>query len=220
MSATNAEYIRQLIKNLQTLDYIKPEDIPNIDLYMDQVTTFMDEHLVEGKRFPDDKILTKTMINNYTKNQLLPPPYKKKYSKDHMLLLIFIYYFKNILSINDIRSIFKPLTEMFSNKEEFKKNDINLETIYAEVFGYEKEQADLLVKDLIRKFKTAEGAFEGKIENDEERELLMSFTFICTLAFDVYIKKTMIEKIIDQRINPQFSKEKEKSKEKTKEKEK
>ena len=220
MSATNAEYIRQLIKNLQTLDYIKPEDIPNIDLYMDQVTTFMDEHLAEGKRFPDDKILTKTMINNYTKNQLLPPPYKKKYSKDHMLLLIFIYYFKNILSINDIRSIFRPLTEMFSNKEEFKKNDINLETIYAEVFGYEKEQADLLVKDLIRKFKTAEGAFEGKIENDEERELLMSFTFICTLAFDVYIKKTMIEKIIDQRINPQFSKEKEKSKEKTKEKEK
>ena len=220
MSATNAEYIRQLIKNLQTLDYIKPGDIPNIDLYMDQVTTFMDEHLAEGKRFPDDKILTKTMINNYTKNQLLPPPYKKKYSKDHMLLLIFIYYFKNILSINDIRSIFKPLTEMFSNKEEFKKNDINLETIYAEVFGYEKEQADLLVKDLIRKFKTAEGAFEGKIENDEERELLMSFSFICTLAFDVYIKKTMIEKIIDQRINPQFSKEKEKSKEKTKEKEK
>ena len=208
------------MQRMQTLDYIKPEDIPNIDLYMDQVTTFMDEHLAEGKRFPDDKILTKTMINNYTKNQLLPPPYKKKYSKDHMLLLIFIYYFKNILSINDIRSIFKPLTEMFSNKEEFKKNDINLETIYAEVFGYEKEQADLLVKDLIRKFKTAEGAFEGKIENDEERELLMSFTFICTLAFDVYIKKTMIEKIIDQRINPQFSKEKEKSKEKTKEKEK
>ena len=220
MSATNAEYIRQLIKNLQTLDYIKPEDIPNIDLYMDQVTTFMDEHLAEGKRFPDDKILTKTMINNYTKNQLLPPPYKKKYSKDHMLLLIFIYYFKNILSINDIRSIFKPLTVMFSNKDDFKQNDINLESIYAEVFGYEKEQADLLVKDLIRKFKTAEGAFEGKIENDEERELLMSFSFICTLAFDVYIKKTMIEKIIDQRINPQFSKEKEKSKEKTKEKEK
>ena len=218
MSATNAEYIRQLIENLQNLDYIKPDDIPNIDLYMDQVTTFMDEHLSEGKRFPDDKILTKTMINNYTKNQLLPPPHKKKYSKDHMLLLIFIYYFKNILSINDIRSIFQPLTEMFANNEEFKKNNIDLETIYAEVFGYEKEQADMLAKDLIRKFKTAEGAFAGKVENEEEQELLMSFTFICTLAFDVYIKKTMIEKIIDQRINPQFSKGKDKSKEKSKEK--
>ena len=216
MSATNAEYIRQLIESLQDLDYIKPEDIPNIDLYMDQVTTFMDEHLSKGKRFFDDKILTKTMINNYTKNQLLPPPNKKKYSKDHMLLLVFIYYFKNILSINDIRSIFQPLTEMFANNEEFKKNNIDLEAIYKEVFGYEKEQADLLAKDLIRKFKTAEGAFGEKVENEEERELLMSFTFICTLAFDVYIKKTMIEKIIDQRINPQFSKEKAKEKGKDK----
>lgn len=218
MGGTNAEYIRRLIENLQNLDYIKPDDIPNIDLYMDQVTTFMDEHLSEGKRYADDKILTKTMINNYTKNQLLPPPHKKKYSKDHMLLLIFIYYFKNILSINDIRSIFQPLTELFANNEDFKKNDINLEAIYAEVFGYEKEQADLLAKDLIRKFKTAEGAFEGKVEDEEERELLMSFTFICSLAFDVYIKKTMIEKIIDQRINPQLSKGKEKTKEKGKEK--
>ena len=42
----------------------------DIDLYMDQVTTFMDEHLSDCKRREDDKILTKTMINNYTKNNL------------------------------------------------------------------------------------------------------------------------------------------------------
>lgn len=218
MSATNAEYIRQLIENLQKLDYIKPDEIPNIDLYMDQVTTFMDEHLADGKRFPEDKILTKTMINNYTKNQLLPPPHKKKYSKDHMLLLIFIYYFKNILSMSDIRSIFQPLTEMFENNEEYKKKNINLETVYEEVFGHEQEQADLLAKDLIRKFKTAENVFEGIIEDEKDKETLMNFTFICILAFDVYIKKTMIENIIDQRINPQLHKGKEKNKEKTKSK--
>ena len=59
---------------------VKPEDIPNIDLYMDQVTTFMDSQLATSKRHEDDKILTKTMINNYAKNDLLPPPEKKKYS--------------------------------------------------------------------------------------------------------------------------------------------
>ena len=83
-----------LIRSMQNIDYISPEDIPGIDLYMDQVTTFMDEHLKSSKRFDDDKILTKTMINNYTKNNLLPPPDKKKYTKEHMHLLIFIYYFK------------------------------------------------------------------------------------------------------------------------------
>ena len=54
-----------------------PDDIPNIDLYIGPVTTFMDKHLKSSKRYSDDKLLTKTMINNYTKNELLPPPNKK-----------------------------------------------------------------------------------------------------------------------------------------------
>jgi len=49
VSTTNAEYIRQIIENLQQLDFIQPDEIPNIDLYMDQVTTFMDEHLAQEK---------------------------------------------------------------------------------------------------------------------------------------------------------------------------
>ena len=87
--------IRTLLENIKKISYIKPNEIPNIDLYMDQVTTFMDQHLEKTKRYSEDKLLTKTMINNYTKNDLLPSPVKKKYSKDHMVLLIFIYYLKN-----------------------------------------------------------------------------------------------------------------------------
>lgn len=204
MSTTNAEYVRQIIENLQQLDFIQPGEIPNIDLYMDQVTTFMDEHLAQEKRLEDDKILTKTMINNYTKNQLLPPPTKKKYSKEHMLLLIFIYYFKNVLSINDIRTVFQPLTEMFASNEEYKVSEITLETIYEEVFSYEKEQVDSLIKDVIRKYKKADSAFNGKVEKEEDKEFLVCFTFICILSFDVYTKKKMIEKMIDQHIAPRF----------------
>ncbi len=71
------------------IDYVKSQDIPNIDLYMDQVTTFMDKNLRKSARYPEnDKVMTKTMINNYAKNDLLPPPIKKKYSKEHVLVLI------------------------------------------------------------------------------------------------------------------------------------
>ena len=76
---------------------------------MDQVTTFMEENLASTKRHEDDKILTKTMINNYAKNKLLPPPEKKRYSREHLLMLIFIYYFKNILSISDIQTLLGPM---------------------------------------------------------------------------------------------------------------
>lgn len=215
LATSNEEYVRQIIKNLRKLDYIKPREIPAIDLYMDQVTTFMDENLASSKRFEDDKILTKTMINNYTKNHLLPAPKKKKYTKEHMLLLIFIYYFKNILTISDIQSIFEPLTEKFYDQ----KSNIDLENIYKEVFSYEREQVDILTKDVIRKFQQAEKAFSGKAK-EEDREFLVCFTFICLLSFDVYVKKTMIENIIDQHIMKNFTGEtdKKKSKEKNNEK--
>ena len=105
------DFLKGLLEELKRIDYVKPEDIPNIDLYMDQITTFMDEQLAASKRHENDKILTKTMINNYAKNHLLPSPDKKKYSKEHILLFfcepvqlipyrrlcyIHVYMFKNI----------------------------------------------------------------------------------------------------------------------------
>lgn len=93
------------------LDYINPKDIPSIDLYMDQLTTFMEDQLGKNRRNDEDKVMTKTMINNYTKNNLLPSPNKKRYSKQHLILLIYIYYLKNMLSINDIQTLLEPLID-------------------------------------------------------------------------------------------------------------
>ena len=99
MAATTEELLQMILQSLEKVEYIKSEDIPNIDLYMDQVLTFMDRKLRSAVRpQTEDRILTKTMINNYAKNDLLPPPVKKKYSKEHVLLLIFIYYYKGIIA--------------------------------------------------------------------------------------------------------------------------
>ena len=63
--------LKKQIREMTQLGYIAPEDLPSIELYMDQVTTFMDKYLSQNKRYEEDKTLTKTMINNYTKNNLL-----------------------------------------------------------------------------------------------------------------------------------------------------
>lgn len=189
---TNDERLEELLGHLGNLTYIKTDSIPNIDLYMDQVTTFMDEHLKNSKRYPDDKVLTKTMINNYAKNNLLPPPNKKKYSKEHILLLIFIYYFKNLLSFNDIEQLFRPLTtEHFSGA-----TAPSLEVIYDEVFSLEKEQMGRLREDVQTKYDRAKETFSDI--DPESREYLQLFAFICELSFDVYLKKQMIESLADQ----------------------
>ena len=190
---SNRDILKKILRRIREASYVEPEDIPNIDLYMDQVTTFMDEHLKNNKRYPSDKALTKTMINNYTKNRLLPAPVKKKYSKEHMLLLLFIYYFKNLLTFSDIENIFKPITNLhFSNKE---KSGIDLEDIYKEIIRLNKPDVYELQKDIIRKFKKAGKSFEGA--DKEQREQLILFAFICDLAFDVYMKKQIIEQISD-----------------------
>ena len=185
--------ILKVLRSLQNTDYVHPDEIPNIGLYMDQVTTFMNDHLKSSKRFKDDKILTKTMINNYTKNDLLPPPEKKKYSREHMLLLIYIYYLKNFLSINDIKKIIDPLIENYFHDE---KNGLSLSDIYDKVVENEEKNISSQVNDIIRKLKLSLDSFED-VEDEDDREVLTNFMFICMLSFDVYLKKMLIEKIID-----------------------
>ncbi|MCI8558315.1 MAG: DUF1836 domain-containing protein [Lachnospiraceae bacterium] len=189
--------LKDILDNLDRMDHIRPEDVPGIDLYMDQVTTFMDRQLQASKRYEDDKILTKTMINNYAKNNLLPPPEKKKYSKEHLLLLIFIYYFKNILSISDIHSLFAPLTEKYFHTG----HAIQLEQIYDEVFSLEKAQIETLKEDLRSKYQIAGETF--KDASSEDKDFLELFSFICMLSLDVYMKKHVIEKLIDQLPEPE-----------------
>ena len=189
--------LKDILDNLDRMDHIRPEDVPGIDLYMDQVTTFMDRQLQASKRYEDDKILTKTMINNYAKNNLLPPPEKKKYSKEHLLLLIFIYYFKNILSISDIHSLFAPLTEKYFHTG----HAIQLEQIYDEVFSLEKAQIETLKEDLRSKYQIAGETF--KYASSEDKDFLELFSFICMLSLDVYMKKHVIEKLIDQLPEPE-----------------
>ena len=192
MTLETEDLLQSILDSLDRIDYIRPAEIPDIELYMDQVTTFMDSRLKNAARNPEvDKILTKTMINNYAKNDLLPPPVRKKYSREHMLLLIFIYYFKGILSISDIQTVLKPITDRF-----FAGNEgLKLETIYNEVFSLEREEVEVMKQDVVRKYHKAQETFSDAAAEDQE--FLQTFSFICMLSFDVYVKKMLIEKLID-----------------------
>lgn len=192
MTIDRKDLLNSIIESLGRIQHIELEDIPNIDLYMDQVTTFMENNLRSSTRNPkDDKILTKTMINNYAKNDLLPPPIKKKYSKEHMLLLIFIYYFKGVLSINDIQTLLKPITEKYFHTSE----SLDLGAVYEEVFSLEKQEIADLQESIVKKFTTSQGTFMDA--PGEDREMLQLFSFISMLSYDVYVKKLLIEKMID-----------------------
>lgn len=201
-----------ILKEFTELDYVHPEDIPNIDLYVDQVTTFIESQLSSMKRNEDEKILTKTMINNYTKNHVLPSPDKKKYSRDHVLMLILIYYLKSFLSIKDIQILLEPVTEKYFGTE----SDLSFYELYEELVALGNGQAKALIKDVVSKYNATQKSFMDAPEEDQE--FLRNFGFICMLGFDVYIKKMMIESLIDLNSEKRAEKAKKEASDQAKEK--
>lgn len=185
--------IEEVFKRYTDGSYIKASMLPDLDLYVDQITTFLTRHLVKTIRFEDDKIMTKTMINNYTKNHLLPPPDKKKYSRDHILLMIFIYYFKNFLPISDIKTILGPLTDKYFHKDA----DLNLEAIYTTLFSKEDTFVQEVLENVMKQFHMSADLFPDAPKADQAS--LREFTFICMLSLDIYLKKQLIEAILDKK---------------------
>ena len=124
------EDLAQLIEKLELEKNIHLNNIPDIDLYMDQVIQLFEKTFNSSKRNEEDKILTKTMINNYAKGKLFFPVENKKYSREHIIIISLIYQLKGALSIGDIKSILTGINEKTVKKdfdlEQFYESYLNL----------------------------------------------------------------------------------------------
>lgn len=89
--------------NIETFRLPHWEELPDLELYMDQVKTLVDRHLspvIQGEKHP---LLTSSMVNNYVKLGLVPAPIKKRYNKQHVAFLIAITTLKQVLTIPEIK---------------------------------------------------------------------------------------------------------------------
>lgn len=194
----NDKDILKLLSNISFDEQVYINDIPNIDLYMDQVTTFMDNHFKKYKRSEKDSIVTKTMINNYTKNKIIPPSHKKKYSKDHIILLLLTFHLKNILSINDIKILLNTVTKKYDDMKSENRLDIfskELENLYNSYIDLEKLVFKDLSENITKTLNNINDNFpKGDMNDSEKRKLLV---FILLLITQANTQKFLAEKLID-----------------------
>lgn len=198
--------IKDIIDDVFSIQLLDTSEIPRIDLYMEQVTSFFEDQLGEMRRKDDDKILTKTMVNNYTKYEVLPHPEKKKYGREHMIALTYIIMLKKILSIQDIKTFFN-LTE--------DKDPLLLEPQY-NVFRQIMEStyqstAELLEKELDMMDNTL---LENGLQDDKARLM----TMIGCLCCEASAFKLLAERLIDRYEQKQEEEKKQKDEKKAKEK--
>lgn len=183
----NNEHFFRLVEEICDISQIQIDNIPDVDLYMDQVTTFTDEKLNKLKRNETDSILTKTMINNYTKDKIVPPPVKKKYSKQHMMYLILIYHLKQILSIQDIH-------QLFSNT--LHGHDELLQPIYEAFLSLEKQQYSHFNETVKNQFENLQ-AFVNKVP-EEKKESFSYLLMVMSLIVSANAQKRLAEKLINE----------------------
>jgi hypothetical protein len=179
--------INELVNKLAAAGEIKAIDIPDIDLYMDQVTTFIDSRLGCEKRDKKDKLLTKTMINNYSKAKILTPSKSKRYNRQQMMQLILIYYLKQILSISDIHDLFKPL--LSSNSD----NQNPIAEIY-DLFLQIKKNSVKNVSEMLVEMDELIGQASTAKPMDEKTEMLLT---VLMLTAQAQACKRAAEAIID-----------------------
>lgn len=172
------EEIKAALEELINFKVINISQIPDIDLYMDQVTTFVEDRLGVYRRNEDDKLLTKTMINNYTKEGLVAPPVKKKYSREHILRLIMIYHLKTTLSIADIASLLKAVPQ---------ERTLEAYDGFVRLQKMEKELAAESLKTSI-----------DRIEANTETELETAVMAVLMLILEANCRKQLAEKLIDK----------------------
>lgn len=97
----------ELFDSIQNLHLPRYEELPEIELYMDQVVVLMQKYLEPLLGHGADKTITPSMINNYVKQGAVPAPNKKRYSREHIAQLLIICIFKQILPIPAIQATMK-----------------------------------------------------------------------------------------------------------------
>ncbi|HBR01788.1 MAG TPA: hypothetical protein DD738_04175 [Ruminiclostridium sp.] len=171
---------------------------PDIDLYMDQVITWLERQMGIFSQQDGEKPVTPSMINNYVKNQVIPRPVQKKYTRDHLAYLIAVLNLKQVLSLSDITKLIAKLT-----------SEKDVETIY-EQFAQMQVEALRITAERVKKLSEMS---EGEPDNQETEEKFCNLALKLSLEANSYsmAAKAILNKITVKKEKAANGKDREKS---------
>ncbi|MCR4924907.1 MAG: DUF1836 domain-containing protein [Clostridiales bacterium] len=176
--------VLEIAKEIADFKMVDSNDIPKIDLYMEQVISFLEQEMGDSLRRNDENVFTSTMINNYTKAGVLPRPENKKYNRRHILTLIYIFMLKQNLSMPEI----KAFTSSIQDTQQ-------LEKMYDIFYSVINEVSDAYVDAIEDALKIIDHKLEDK--HSENDELTKALTFISFMSFQAMISTMICGKLLE-----------------------
>ena len=187
------EYVKTILDDYVNKGRILPGDFPDMELYMDQAAMFMNKKLEIYQKNDDEPVMTKAMISNYVKHDMLPKPNKKKYSRDHLAMLTLIFYLKGVLQVQDIEHLMKPLIDNYNSEFEEQFDFLKL---YGGIENLYSAQRDKVAEEVYQDIDHIK-KFLNKYENadDDATELFM---LICLLSMRADAQRYIVQKLMDE----------------------
>ena len=186
------EYIKTQFRKLDESALIPEDKIPDLDLYIDQAEMFFKTQFEKLDLSGGKNVITKAMINNYTKNELIPRPEGKKYTKAHILMTAMIIYLKGIFKIEEIEVRMKPLVE--NRKSDFEDH-IDPSILYNTACAINEEYVKKLAETVDADIDTIKKCLEETdIADDQRMEI---FILILSLAMKADAAKYMAARLLE-----------------------
>ncbi|MEN2768417.1 DUF1836 domain-containing protein [Ornithinibacillus xuwenensis] len=183
------EKLLDIVDDLHLDNHLLIEEMPDLDLYMDQIIQIFESKLEKSKRNEEDKVLTKTMINNYAKGKLFFPIQNKKYSKNHLILISLIYQLKGALSINDIKATLDKLNEKIIEEE------LDVENIYQSYIKLSNRNVERFYQDIEKS--ADEVKAEVSKQEDDDSSYLEQLLLIASVVNMSNFYRRLAEKLVD-----------------------
>ena len=102
--------VRDLRERMTHVHIARVEEMPRIELYLDQVLSFVSENL-SFMALPGEELITSSMVNNYVKQRVIPAPQRRRYTRRHVASLIFVCTLKRVLSISEVKTLYNACVD-------------------------------------------------------------------------------------------------------------
>ncbi|WP_130863185.1 DUF1836 domain-containing protein [Bacilliculturomica massiliensis] len=185
------EFVKKIMEEYVKKGTIPVGAFPDMELYMDQTVLFMNRKLDIYRKDPKEPVITKTMIGNYAKHDLIPRPVNKRYTRDHLLLLTLIFHLKGTFQMQEIELLMKPLIDNYNSAFDEKFDFGQIYEGVMDVFAEEREKLADQVDGQIGRIKDMLGLDE--FADDDTTELFM---LIASLALQADARKYLAQKLL------------------------
>ena len=185
------QFAEKLALEYQKKGLADGKSVPDIDLYIDQMVSCLNSELSLYAKNGEGPI-TKGIVSNYTKHKMIPGPEGKRYTKDHCIFMLLVYYLKGCFSMDQVQRLMKPI---LSNYDSAWDDNVDMQAYYKEILAAVRKSEEDFSEQLQERILANKKFLADRGSDDDISELILLITMLIMRSNE---ERYMAEKLLDE----------------------